>query len=237
MSEKELTEYALLPEPRTVRLRFCKTGAMQYISHLDLQRSFTRILARADLPVWFTQGFNPHPKITFGLPLPVGCESVCELVDIRIVRDMPCEEILRRMHNATASNLDFTACYEPKTKLADIAAAGYEVRIDTCGCRMGAAGFASEAVKILTAPSLRVMKHSKSGDKETDIIPLIKKVRTETDSSVCVLRLLLAAGQTDNLNPGLVLSVLQEKTGWPADDTAYSVMRLFVCNESLGEFI
>ena len=79
---KKISEYPTLETPVTIRLGFYKKGALQYISHLDLQRTFQRILSRAELPLWYTQGFNPHPKLVFGLPLPIGCESVCEMADI-----------------------------------------------------------------------------------------------------------------------------------------------------------
>ena len=86
------TAYPMLEGFRTVRMKFSKVGSMQYISHLDLQRNFARVLIRAGIPVWYTKGFNPHAKIVFGLPLSVGAQSVCEYVDVRIERDMPCEE-------------------------------------------------------------------------------------------------------------------------------------------------
>ena len=54
------------------------------------------LIDRAELPLWYTQGFNPHPKLVFGLPLPIGCESVCEMADIKLVRDMPAEDIPRQ---------------------------------------------------------------------------------------------------------------------------------------------
>ena len=65
----------MLDEPRTLRVRFVKKGNLQYISHLDLQRTFGRVLVRAGLPLWYTKGFNPHIKMVFGMPLPVGAES------------------------------------------------------------------------------------------------------------------------------------------------------------------
>ena len=93
-----------LPElvpPKTVRLKFCKIGTLQYISHLDLQTTFNRIINRACLPVWYTKGFNPHIKLVFSTPLSVGTESICEYLDIRLDRDMSCEEIKERLHMNT----------------------------------------------------------------------------------------------------------------------------------------
>ena len=70
---------------REVRLRFSKTGQAKYISHLDVNRVFSRALSRARINLWYTEGFNPHPYMSFSLPLSLGVESLCENVDIRIV--------------------------------------------------------------------------------------------------------------------------------------------------------
>ena len=61
-----------MPNFETMRIRYRKTGNLQYISHLDLQRTWMRVLTRAKIPMWYTQGFNPHPKLNYGCPLPVG---------------------------------------------------------------------------------------------------------------------------------------------------------------------
>ena len=81
LSQKELTkkhpskfDRPLLAEPVTYRVIFRKTGNLQFFSHLDLQRTWQRVLVRADIPMWYTKGFNPHSKIVFGVPLPVGSE-------------------------------------------------------------------------------------------------------------------------------------------------------------------
>ena len=73
-----------LNPPVNVRLKFRKTGNRQYISHLDLQRTFNRVLVRSCIPVWYTKGFNPHIKLVFSTPLSVGTQSVCEYLDIRV---------------------------------------------------------------------------------------------------------------------------------------------------------
>ena len=95
----------MLAEPRTVRIRFRKVGNLQYISHLDLQRTFNRVLVRAGLPLWYTKGFNPHIKMVFGMPLPVGSESECEMLDVRIERDMSLDEIKERLNRELTDEL------------------------------------------------------------------------------------------------------------------------------------
>lgn len=64
-----------------LRVRFHKTGRAQYISHLDLGRTMRTAINRAEIPVKYSEGFNPHPKMSFALTLSVGTESVCEFME------------------------------------------------------------------------------------------------------------------------------------------------------------
>lgn len=221
---KKISEYPLLDTPVTVRLCFCKKGALQYISHLDLQRTFQRILSRAELPLWYTQGFNPHPKLVFGLPLPIGCESVCEMADIKMVRDIPAEDILARLHKATVSDLDFFDCYVAEKKFGDIDSALYEYLIDHNGdCDM-----AEKITRVLSNSPLYVMKHTKSGEKETDIFPLIKKCEvTQEDGRIRIVAL-LAAGSRENLSPEYLLEALRKRLLFLRDGEEYSIKRLSI---------
>ena len=66
----------------TVRVLFSKTGRARYISHLDLNRAMTRAMRRAEIPLWYTEGFNRHAYLTFAAPLSLGTESVCERMDL-----------------------------------------------------------------------------------------------------------------------------------------------------------
>ena len=79
------------------RMRFSKTGRAVYISHLDLMRTITRAFLRAECRLKYSEGFNPHPNISIALPLSVGCESVCEIMDFKMLEDMPCDEIKSRL--------------------------------------------------------------------------------------------------------------------------------------------
>lgn len=71
-----------------IRARYTKTGHMRFLSHLDLVRLFERAFRRADLPLAFTQGFNPHPIISFAAPLSVGVGSIAEYVDVQLAKPM-----------------------------------------------------------------------------------------------------------------------------------------------------
>ena len=87
------------------RVTFSKTGMGKYISHLDLLRCFTRAIQRSGMPVVYSQGFNPHQKMTFSLPLPIGVTSQCETVDIQFEDNVSDKEIFEKLsENARKSN-------------------------------------------------------------------------------------------------------------------------------------
>jgi hypothetical protein len=79
---------------KNVRLFYTKHSRMRFVSHLDMTRFMSRIIRRAKLPVWYTEGFNPHLYLTFALPLSLGMESEYEICDIRLTDDeFPIDEI------------------------------------------------------------------------------------------------------------------------------------------------
>ena len=127
--KKRLATLPLLERPRTVRLKFQKVGSLQYISHLDLQRTFYRVLTRACLPLWYTKGFNPHAKMVFSTPLSVGAQSIYEFLDIRIDREFPCEEIMARLNRELTDELRILDAYVPTNDFSEIAWASYTVQI------------------------------------------------------------------------------------------------------------
>ena len=126
----EMTE---LPEPLPVRIKFRKVGNLQYISHLDLQRVMGRILVRSGVPVWFTQGFNPHPKIVFAVPLSIGAQSECEYVDIKIDRRISHREIAERLNAQVTDEMKILSVYKPDSKFTEIAYVKYVITLHCDG--------------------------------------------------------------------------------------------------------
>ena len=120
-----------LDAPITVRVIFSKTGNLQYFSHLDLQRTWQRVLVRASIPMWYTQGFNPHSKIVFGVPLPVGSEGMEEMVDLRIDRKITPAEIKAQLNAELTNEMQVSEVYIPATSFSDIAWATYQMAVKT----------------------------------------------------------------------------------------------------------
>jgi radical SAM-linked protein len=213
LSEKK--RVLALPElvpPRHVRLKFCKVGKLQYISHLDLQTTFNRIINRACLPVWYTKGFNPHIKLVFSTPLSVGTESVCEYLDIRIDREMSCEEIKDRLNAEMTDEFYITEAYIPESDFSEIAWASYEITLKTNNAN---AELAENAKKLLTTSPLILVKKTKSGEKEMDIIPQIRRAAVGYDADDdCIRMAAELSATTDNfLNPELLMTALIQHCG------------------------
>ena len=211
---------------KTIRIKFRKVGNLQYISHLDLQRTVSRILVRAKLPMWYTQGFNPHAKVTFGLPLSVGTESECEFIDLRVDRDISGEEVKTLLNRELTDEMQVLEAYEPTSKFQDITWARYRMRL----CFDGAnAETAARMQQLFTVSPLNVIKKSKSGEKEVDLIPMIKEVRVSAPADdEILLDTVLAAGSAEHLNPELLIKAAKDALGILSGDPAkeyYSILR------------
>ena len=202
----------MLEQPKTVRIRFVKKGNLQYVSHLDLQRTIHRVLIRAGIPMWYTKGFNPHPKISFGYPLSIGTESVCEFLDMRIEREISMADIISQLNCELTNEMYVYDAYEAKTDANDVAFADYTVKICTTG---GGPAMAGKIAAVLARDEVFMTKKTKSGDKEINIIELIDscKVGWCDESREIVMDLRLATGSARNLNPELLISALKRELG------------------------
>ena len=226
LSEKQMS-YPVLDEPRTVRVKFCKVGNLQYISHLDLQRTISRVLSRAGIPMWYTKGFNPHAKIVFGLPLSVGAESKCEYLDLRIDRDMPCEEIKARLNGALTDEMCVLDAYVPEGKsvFADIVWADYDIRIREKDLTQN---MADAVASYLTTSPLMMDKKSKSGVRQVDITTLIRSLTATVREGELHIAATLCVSGSDYLNPEYLIRALREKFGILNEDDVhaiYSILR------------
>jgi radical SAM-linked protein len=214
--------------PRVVRIKFIKVGSLQYISHLDLQRTMARVLARTKIPVWYTEGFNPHIKLVFAVPLAVGVESICEFLDIRITGDISCEEIVERVNAGLTSELRVIEAYYPETRFSDIEAADYIYKIKTVG-----AGYelADRIKRFLTTPPVMVTRKTKSGERDVDIAQAISRLVVSYSKAEGGIEMTarLPAGSRLSINPALPLDALRSRGLALAGDItkeSYSIMRV-----------
>ena len=227
-----------MERPRTVRLKFQKVGSLQYISHLDLQRTFYRVLTRACLPLWYTKGFNPHAKMVFSTPLSVGAQSIYEFLDIRIDREFPCEEIMARLNRELTDELRILDAYVPTNDFSEIAWASYTVQIHSFDLNEEKV---QQICRTLTTSPLMLTKKTKSGEKEIDVVPLIHSVSAELEeeTQTMTLSVVLRATTGEYLNPELLITGLKEKTGILSGDPMeewYSILRTAIMKEDFSLF-
>lgn len=193
---------------REVRLRFSKTGRLKYISHLDINRAMSRALCRAKIPLWYTEGFNPHPYMSFSLPLSLGVESLCESVDLRITGDISNKEIKDRLNFVLPVGLRIVDVYDNFRDCSEIAFSDYVYKF-----QFPDNDKAVEKMKsILDSNEILALKKAKQGRKrvlkETDIKQFIDKYSVSIRGDVIVLNIRLAAGPDRNLNPSLLFDTI-----------------------------
>ena len=186
-----------------VRATFEKRRRAKYISHLDLMRCMQRAFKRAGVPVWYTEGFNPHIYLMFPLALSLGYESGCECMDFRIDGDMTPEEAMARLNRALPPDLQLLHIAEPVRKHTDIAAADYTITLDC------AADTAAEALRqawdtFIAQPEILVEKKTKRGMSQVDVKAQAEVTAAETAGNALRLRLRMPAGTSVNVNPSLL---------------------------------
>ncbi len=186
----------------TYRIRFAKRGALIFVSHLDFAHSFIRALKRAEIHLKYSEGFNPHPKLVFALPLSVGMVGENEYCDITIVDDLSADEVKTRLENALTNDIEIKKVYEPDIKIGKVTSAKYEIYFDDLNPSV-------EEIKtaLLNPPS--VSKTTKSGNvRELDIKSLIYDFDVDMVDGKKTIYLTLAASGENYLNPELVLQSL-----------------------------
>lgn len=224
-------------KPTPIRVVFTKTGALQFISHLDLMRTVTRLVVRADINVYYTEGYNPKPKLVFALPLSVGTESVEEMLDLKVYDAVPdCDEIKRRLAMQTVPGIEIREVYRPTTKFRDIAYSDYEIKMYSSSITEASA----DAVNAMTESPVVVLKRSKSGERECDIREYIKALSAESIKGELTIKTTLTADPESYLNPEYIVTAVKRLLGYEDDirpgGDGYSIMRLSVSGADGGSF-
>jgi len=190
------------------RLLFEKKGNAVYISHLDLMRTFQRAFLRAGLRVKHTEGFNPHVYLSIALPLSIGAESDCELLDFELLSGASLDAVPERINACLPAGIRVLQCYEAARKLKEIA------WLDIAGT-FAYNGSVTEALLdalrlFFAQESIVISKRSKKGMREFDVAPCIEGIafRREADNEIGVS--LLASAQDPALNPELLVDALRQ---------------------------
>ncbi|MBR6206920.1 MAG: TIGR03936 family radical SAM-associated protein [Oscillospiraceae bacterium] len=183
----------------SVRVQFEKTGRARYISHLDLQHTIQRGFSRAGIAIRHSNGFNPHPQMSIALPLPLGCESVCEIMDFAPETVPDLDRLTEEMNEKLPEGIRFVKAYLPSRKVSEIR------WIRTEGIwRYDDAAPLEELRTLFLRDSLPVEKKTKRGMAEIDLAAAVRDVCfTPSEQGVHMTALLSA--QEPTVNPDLLV--------------------------------
>lgn len=218
---------------KPVRLWFKKDGLAVYISHLDMNRCMTRAVRRAYIPLWYTEGFNPHPYMTFLMPLPLGQSGMREPLDIRIEGEMSFGEIKKRLNSVMPEGIEIVDVAKPEHKPNEIDAAEYEVDL-WFENTVDAEKFAVGAVKIIEGGVLNAEKRSKKGIKTVNLCELVRKFNASAEENKVFVNTILAAGNTVNLNAELLVNSLLSELS--IEETDRNIVRTKLLRSDLSIF-
>lgn len=190
-----------------LRLRFAKEGRAVYISHLDLLRTFQRVFLRQGIVLRHSQGFHPHPILSFALPLSVGQESVCELLDLETVEDLDCAALPGRLAPSLPEGIRALECRAPARPIRDLAELLCRVELVYDGGVP--AGGAEEVGKLLTGETLVVQKRTKrKAMADIDIRPMLHSLSLSEEPGVLRLHAAVSA-QNPGMNPALLAAAVE----------------------------
>lgn len=216
---------------KPVRIWYTKDAECKYISHLDLNRVMSRALHKSRINLWHTEGFNPHPFVTFALPLSLGFKGVKETMDIRLLDDdYDKQSIIEALNSCLPSGVRVYDITEPVMKAGQIAQGLFEIALTDENTDNQT--LKNQFTDMLNQDEILVMKKTKKGMKEIDIKPHIINVET-VDAENFTFRITLPAGSSTNINPVLFINAYNDKYG---ADLFYEITRLDIFDKDGNSF-
>lgn len=213
-----------------VRLYFTKTDRLRFISHLDMNRFMNRAVRRAKLPIWYTEGFNPHPHIIFALPLSLGFESTYDAVDLRLTDDdIEIDTLCDRLNAVCPEGIHFFDAATPVAKISAVTFADFEITFSDNGA------LETPLKSMLSLERIVCEKKTKKGGiKEIDLKEkLVSADISSNEDGNTRLSLRLPAGSADNVNPELFINYLFEHD---TNYYCYRVVRTSLLDEKQNLF-
>ena len=204
------------PAKYRYRLVFAKKAPVKFISHLDLALAWERALRRAQIPLAYSQGFNPRPKIQVASGLPLGTTGSAELMDIVLTAPVKPEAALIQIQNALPAGIGLHSIEAVPLKSPTLQAllrqAQYTVRVET---EETAEALAVRLENLLAAKEIIQTRRRKQKEETFDLRPWLHDLRLDAvDNGLACLHMRLTAGQFGNLRPEAVLKALNLQENW-----------------------
>lgn len=208
------------------RLLIKKDGKAKYLSHLDLMRTMQRTFLRAGIRIKHTEGFNPHPYISFALPLSVGTASVCELMDFELAGGAELRDVPELLNSKLPEGIEVLGAYRSGRKFKLIR--WLKVR---CGFEYD--GGATDDIfaalmELYGADELTIEKKSKRGVNTVNIAPLYRDMTWERVSDTELAATVLLSAQEPSLSPAALVSAIgQKRPELQPDFTAFQRLEVY----------
>lgn len=219
-----------------MRVKFTKVGYLKYLSHLDLVRLFIRAFSRANIPIKFSEGFNPHPRFSIGNPLPLGTESLAEYMDVELSRDMDPGEFIESLNEILPKDIQLLRAQETMGKeslSSSIKWSLYDIRL-MVEDKVKRNEFKDKLEGWREFQSLEIYKKKKKGKKKieikVDILPLIKDIEYKgiDEDDFIILESILKSGDSGNLKPIELVEALDKELNLNIDLDLVLIKRLEV---------
>lgn len=194
-------------------LKFSKTGYIKYTSHLDLLRTFNRAFRKTKISLKFSQGFNPHPKMSFAQPLSLGYQSRCELIEFETVENIDPSEIIGKLQTAMPEGIEILSCKKFLSNIRSISgeteSAEYKIWIPTI---LSDDELKSKLSGYMEQDEIIALKKEKKSKalKPVNIKDKIRSLEISKVGEFAMIDALVDQGSTSNLSPELIISSFLE---------------------------
>ena len=220
-----------------IRLKFEKTGALRFIGHLDVMRTFQKINRRAGIDIAYSKGFSPHQEMSFATPLGLGLTSIGEYVDYEMNSVPGKEELIAALNKASTPELFISdACLLPdgvKNAMAILASADYTLSFREGHAPSDMEAFYENLFRYLSRETIPVVKKTKTGTQEVDLRKQILFAERRGNA----LFLSVDTGSRSNLKPEFVIECFSKDSGIPYDPLLFDIRRDELYGEEDGKRI
>ncbi len=209
-----------------IRFFFTKQGEAAYISHLDLQRVMARALRKSGIPVWYSQGFNPHIYMTFSLPLSLMQESICETMDCKTeAENEDFSGYIPLLNEALPKGITITKIAPPLCGAPEIASAEYKIAYPEYQ-----PAFANAVEQYNKADTVMVVRRTKRTEQEINLKETLPQLTLEEGACIHVV---LPAGNAVTFNPDLLTGFFEKQAGLPAGSAQVIRQKVFTASGAL----
>ena len=211
-------------------IKFTKEANIKFISHLDVLKTIQKNIRRAELPIEYSQGFNPHMTTSIAQPLSVGVYSSGEYMDIVLVEEMKEDEIIARLNATAPGGIKYISAlaipYKEGEKkvpqaMAMIDGARYIIKVKYSEVE----NLEQEVNKLLEMDEWNIIKKTKKGQKETNIKSMVHELKFWIKDNVLVINTLISTGSREHLSADLLVKFIQENTNNALVDSFVDIKR------------